>query len=61
MTISIAAAAGYRVAFASLEGINRRGAVDPFAVRRLGVGSGDSAALLRGRAAFHAALGRSFL
>jgi DNA invertase Pin-like site-specific DNA recombinase len=33
----------------------------PFAVRRLSVGSGDSAGLLRARVALHATLGRSFL
>jgi peptidoglycan/xylan/chitin deacetylase (PgdA/CDA1 family) len=60
-TKALAAGAGYRVAFASLEGINRPGSLDPFEVRRLGVGSGDSPTLLRARAALHAALGRSFL
>ena len=57
----LAAESGYREAFASIEGINRPGRLDPFEVRRLGVGSGDSAVLLRGRVALHAALGRSFL
>ncbi len=57
----IAAEAGYRVAFASYEGINRQGSTDRFAVRRLGVGSGDSSGLLRARVALHATLGRSFL
>jgi peptidoglycan/xylan/chitin deacetylase (PgdA/CDA1 family) len=60
-TKTIAAGSGYRVAFASLEGINRPGSLDPFEVRRLGVGSGDSPVLLRARAALHATLGRSFL
>lgn len=60
-TRSIAAEAGYRVAFASFEGINRQGSTDRFAVRRLGIGSGDSAGLLRARVALHAMLGRSFL
>lgn len=60
-TRSIAAEAGYHVAFASFEGINRQGSTDRFAVRRLGVGSGDSAGLLRARVALHATLGRSFL
>ena len=49
-TKALAAGSGYRVAFASLEGINRPGSLDPFEVRRLGVGSGDSPILLRGRA-----------
>jgi peptidoglycan/xylan/chitin deacetylase (PgdA/CDA1 family) len=60
-TKALAAGAGYRVAFSSLEGINRPGAIDPFEVRRLGVGSGDSPVLLRARAALHATVGRSFL
>jgi peptidoglycan/xylan/chitin deacetylase (PgdA/CDA1 family) len=60
-TKAIAAQSGYRVAFASLEGINRPGSLDPFEIRRLGVGSGDSAILLRARAALHATIGRSFL
>lgn len=60
-TRSIAAESGYRVAFSAIEGINRPGSLDPFEVRRLGVGSGDSPILLRARAALHAAIGRSFL
>lgn len=60
-TRSLAAEAGYRVAFASFEGINHRDSTDPFAVHRLGVGSGDSAGLLRARVALHGMLGRSFL
>ena len=60
-TRALAARAGYRAAFASLEGINRPGSLDPFEIRRLGVGSGDSPILLRARAALHATLGRSFL
>jgi peptidoglycan/xylan/chitin deacetylase (PgdA/CDA1 family) len=60
-TKALAARAGYRVAFAGLEGINHPGAIDPFEIRRLGVGSGDSAILLRARAALHATIGRSFL
>jgi peptidoglycan/xylan/chitin deacetylase (PgdA/CDA1 family) len=60
-TKALAAEAGYRAAFAAVEGINRPGAFDPFEVRRLNVGSGDTATLLRARAALHAAIGRSFL
>jgi peptidoglycan/xylan/chitin deacetylase (PgdA/CDA1 family) len=60
-TRALAVRAGYRAAFAATEGINRPGATDPFAIRRLGVGSGDSAVLLRARAALHATIGRSFL
>jgi peptidoglycan/xylan/chitin deacetylase (PgdA/CDA1 family) len=57
----LAALAGYRVAFASQEGVNRPGTIDPHEISRLGVGSGDSPALLRARIALHAAFGRSFL
>jgi peptidoglycan/xylan/chitin deacetylase (PgdA/CDA1 family) len=62
-TQELAAGAGYQLAFSSLEGINRPGAVDfePFCLRRLNVGAGDSPALLRARIALHAAFGRSFL
>jgi peptidoglycan/xylan/chitin deacetylase (PgdA/CDA1 family) len=60
-TKTLAAEAGYRAAFAALEGINRQGALDPFAIRRLNVGLGDSAVLLRARAALHATIGGSFL
>ena len=60
-TKTLAALAGYRVAFASQERVNRPGAIDPHEISRLGVGSGDSPALLRARIALHAAFGRSFL
>jgi peptidoglycan/xylan/chitin deacetylase (PgdA/CDA1 family) len=60
-TRALAIEAGYRAAFASLEGINRADCLDPYDIRRLGVGSGDSPALLRARSALHAAFGRSFL
>jgi peptidoglycan/xylan/chitin deacetylase (PgdA/CDA1 family) len=60
-TKALAAEAGYRLAFASLEGVNRPGSLDAFEIRRLGVGSGDSPALLRARTALHAAFGKSFL
>ena len=53
--------AGYRVAFSSLEGVNRPGATDPYAVRRLGIGFADSTVLLRARWALHESIGRSFL
>jgi len=56
-----AAEAGYRLAFVSREGVNRPGSLDPFEVSRLGVGSGDSPALIRARVVLHAAFGRSFL
>ena len=54
--------AGYHLAFSSREGINRFARFDRYEVRRLGVGSADSAALLRAR--MHAspcAFGKSFL
>jgi peptidoglycan/xylan/chitin deacetylase (PgdA/CDA1 family) len=60
-TKALAVEAGYRAAFSSLEGIDRQDAFDPFEIRRLGVGTGDSAVLLRARAALHATIGRSFL
>jgi peptidoglycan/xylan/chitin deacetylase (PgdA/CDA1 family) len=60
-TRALAAEAGYRVAFAAREGVNRPGSLDPYEIRRLGVGSGDSPALLRARSALHAAFGKSFL
>jgi peptidoglycan/xylan/chitin deacetylase (PgdA/CDA1 family) len=56
-----AAGAGYRLAFTSREGVNRPGTLDPYEISRLGVGSGDSPALLRARTALHAAFGASFL
>jgi peptidoglycan/xylan/chitin deacetylase (PgdA/CDA1 family) len=60
-TKALAAQVGYRAAFVAVEGINRPGTLDPYEIRRLNVGSGDSAVLLRARAALHAAIGRSFL
>ena len=60
-TKALAAEAGYRLAFTSREGVNRPGTLDPYEISRLGVGSGDSAALLRARTALHAAFGASFL
>jgi peptidoglycan/xylan/chitin deacetylase (PgdA/CDA1 family) len=60
-TKTLAARAGYRLAFTSSEGVNRPDSLDPYEVRRLGVGSGDTAALLRARTALCGAFGRSFL
>jgi peptidoglycan/xylan/chitin deacetylase (PgdA/CDA1 family) len=60
-TERVAAEAGYRLAFASREGVNRPGGLNPFEVRRLGIGSGDSPALIRARVVLHAVFGRSFL
>jgi peptidoglycan/xylan/chitin deacetylase (PgdA/CDA1 family) len=61
LTKRLAAEAGYRLAFTSREGVNRPVMLDPFEVKRLGVGSGDSPTLLRARTALHAAFGTSFL
>jgi peptidoglycan/xylan/chitin deacetylase (PgdA/CDA1 family) len=60
-TKSMASEAGYRLGFASREGVNRPGSLDPFEIKRLGVGSSDSLALLRARTALFFAFGRSFL
>jgi peptidoglycan/xylan/chitin deacetylase (PgdA/CDA1 family) len=62
-TIQLAIEAGYHLAFSSLEGINRLGnaALQPFALRRLNVGMGDSPTLLQARALLHVAFGTSFL
>ena len=60
-TKALAAEAGYRLAFAAREGVNRPDSIDRYEILRLGVGSGDSPILLRARTALHAAFGGSFL
>ncbi len=60
-TKAIVAEAGYCLAFASRDGITRTKSFDPLEIKRFGVGSGDSAVLLRARFALHAAFGGSFL
>ena len=61
-TARIAREVGYRAAFLSLEGINSpQRPADPFAVRRLGVGSADPPILHRARWAWLGACGRSAL
>jgi peptidoglycan/xylan/chitin deacetylase (PgdA/CDA1 family) len=60
-TVALAREAGYRLAFSSLEGVNRPGATDAFAIARLGVGFADSPVLLRARLALYSALGRSLV
>lgn len=60
-TKSLAAEAGYRLAFASREAANRLGTLDPYDIGRLSVGSADSLALLRARIALCNTFGRSFL
>ncbi|AGA24473.1 polysaccharide deacetylase family protein [Singulisphaera acidiphila] len=60
-TQRLAQEAGYRLAFSSAEGVNRPGAADPFALRRLNVGYHDSAPLFRARTALQTAFGASFL
>lgn len=58
-TQRLAQEAGYQVAFAAMEGINRPGTTDRFAVRRLNIGSTDSPAMVRARLALRQCLGRS--
>jgi peptidoglycan/xylan/chitin deacetylase (PgdA/CDA1 family) len=53
--------AGYRLAFASQSGVNHPGKLDPFEIRRLGIGASDSLTILRARTALFSAFGRSFL
>jgi peptidoglycan/xylan/chitin deacetylase (PgdA/CDA1 family) len=60
-TKTLAALAGYHVAFTSRQGVNRLGGLDPYEIRRFGVGGGDSPALLRARIALYATFGRSLL
>jgi peptidoglycan/xylan/chitin deacetylase (PgdA/CDA1 family) len=62
-TMEYAAKAGYRLAFSSLEGVNYPGtsSIEPFALRRINVGAGDCAFLLRARVVLHAIFGRSWL
>jgi peptidoglycan/xylan/chitin deacetylase (PgdA/CDA1 family) len=60
-TLRAARSAGYRLAFSSIEGVNRPGATDRFAVRRLGVGHADPPILHRARWALVEAFGRSRL
>jgi peptidoglycan/xylan/chitin deacetylase (PgdA/CDA1 family) len=60
-TERLAREAGYRVAFSAIDGVNRAGSTDRFAIRRIGVGFADSPALLRARWALYETLGRSFL
>ena len=61
MTRSSAIKAGYRLAFISQSGVNHPRKLDPFEIRRLGVGATDSLATLRARTALFSAVGRSFL
>ena len=58
-TKRLAREVGFRLAFSSIEGVNRPGDLDPFELRRLGVGFHDSAVLIRARMALHLALGGS--
>lgn len=57
----LAREAGYRVAFASVPGVNRPGTADAFAINRLGIGFADTPALLRARWTLHEAFGNSFV
>ena len=60
-TKALAAETGYQLAFSTREGVNRPGHFDCYEVKRLGVGSADSATLLRARSTLHAAFGKSFI
>jgi peptidoglycan/xylan/chitin deacetylase (PgdA/CDA1 family) len=60
-TERLAREAGYRLALTGVEGVNRPGAADPMAVRRLTVGFADSPVLLRARMTLYAVSGRSIL
>ena len=62
-TTELAAMVGYRLGFSSREGVNHPGTAgfERMALRRLNVGTGDSPALLRARAALHGAFGKSLL
>ena len=62
-TVQLAIDAGYRLAFSSVEGVNRIGspALQLFALHRLNVGLGDSSSLLRARVVSYAAFGKSLL
>jgi peptidoglycan/xylan/chitin deacetylase (PgdA/CDA1 family) len=58
-TERLAREAGYRVAFSAIEGNNRPGSTNPFALRRLNIGASDSPTMVRARLALQSALGRS--
>jgi peptidoglycan/xylan/chitin deacetylase (PgdA/CDA1 family) len=60
-TQAMAERAGYQAAFSSIPGINRPAGLDRFAIRRLGIGSSDSAVLIRARTALFAAFGNSLV
>lgn len=61
ITTNLAQEAGYRLAFASVEGINRPGAANPHALRRLGVGYADAPLVHRARWALMEAFGKSLV
>jgi peptidoglycan/xylan/chitin deacetylase (PgdA/CDA1 family) len=58
-TKRLAHEAGYRLAFSSVEGVNRPGLTDRLDVLRLGVGFADPPVLHRARWALHETFGRS--
>ena len=60
-TQRLAQEAGYRLAFTTVEGINRPGDSAPFALRRLNVGYHDSAPLFRARTTLQTSFGASLL
>ena len=59
VTEQLAKDAGYKVAFAAVEGLNLPHQTNPFAIKRFSVGFADSTTLLRSRLALHANMGRS--
>jgi peptidoglycan/xylan/chitin deacetylase (PgdA/CDA1 family) len=60
-TKTLVAEVGYQIAFCAQAGINRLTHLDRYEVKRLGVGSSDSVALLRARTTLQATFGRSIL
>ncbi len=61
LTIRVARESGYRLAFTSIEGVNRPGSTDALAIRRIGVGFADPPILHRARWALQEAFGHSAL
>jgi peptidoglycan/xylan/chitin deacetylase (PgdA/CDA1 family) len=58
-TRRLASEAGYRLAFAWNQGVNRPGMADPLGLCRIGVGAADTPGLLRARTALMLAFGGS--
>jgi peptidoglycan/xylan/chitin deacetylase (PgdA/CDA1 family) len=60
-TLDLASLAGYRAGFTLSPGLNRPGSVQPLSIKRLAVGPGDSAQMVRARCGLTLSLGRSFV